>query len=71
MGSMSGGQLTALPELPASWLLGGGSGAHSGPVSVVEGLPLCGNFEPARATIAKCALLAHLFIRTHSGEECH
>ena len=43
------------------------------PVTImgVEGLPLCGNFEPHRATITKCALLAHLFIHPHSGEECH
>ena len=39
MGSMSGGQLTALPELPASRLLGGGAEPTVGPSQSWKGCP--------------------------------
>ena len=63
---MSGGQLTALPDLLAFRVLEG-SGAHNGPVSIAEGLPLCGKCNLVRPTIAKCALVAHVFIRPNWG----
>ena len=63
----SADRLARTADIPA---VRGGGGAQSGPGSVVEGLPVCGIFQPARATTTKCALFAHLFLGTHWGAEC-
>ena len=45
----------------------GGGGGHNGPSSVVEGRTVCGNFEPARATGAECAIFSLFPVHSLGG----